>query len=238
MAEGLAGNSWAHDIQGVLGLHEIGQYLLLWQAVCHTIVTNEPDRLLWRWTTNGIYSARSCYAASFQGSTRSHSWKLVWKSWAPPRVKKFHWLAAQDRCWTAERLARRGLQHHPRCLLCDQALETIQHLLLTCPFARQTWHIVLDWLIIPVQIPDQEHTVTEWWLSAKELAPPAHRKALKSIALLVPWMLWKHRNACVFDNATPSIESLVDRIKDEARCWAKAGAQGLRVVLPTTWDVH
>uniref|UniRef100_A0A453RW37 Reverse transcriptase domain-containing protein n=1 Tax=Aegilops tauschii subsp. strangulata TaxID=200361 RepID=A0A453RW37_AEGTS len=48
VAEGLAGNSWAHDIQGVLGLHEIGQYLLLWQAVCHTILTNEPDRLLWR----------------------------------------------------------------------------------------------------------------------------------------------------------------------------------------------
>ena len=146
--------------------------------------------------------------------------------------------ASQDRCWTAERLARRGLQHHPRCLLCNQAVETIQHLLLTCPFARQTWHIVLDWLIIPVQIPDQEHTVTEWWLGAKELAPPAHRKALKSIALLVPWMLWTHRNACVFDNATPSIESLVVRIKDEARCWAEAGAQGLRVVLPTTWDVH
>ena len=123
----------------------------------------------------------------------------------------------------------------PACVFCDQALETIQHLLLTCPFARQTWHLVLDWLHIPVQIPDQEHTVTEWWLGAKELAPPAHRKALKSIALLVPWMLW---NACVFDNATPSIESLVVRIKDEARCWAEAGAQGLRVVLPTTWDVH
>lgn len=52
----------------------------------------------------------------------------------------------------------------------------------------------------------------EWWLRAKEHTPPAHRKALKSIALLVPWMIWKHRNACVFDNATPSIESLVDRI--------------------------
>ena len=238
VADGLAGNSWAHDIQGILGLHEIGQYLLLWQAVCHTTLTSESDRLLWRWTANGIYSARSCYAASFQGSTHCPSWQLVWKSWVPPRVKFFHWLAAQDRCWTTERLGRRGLQHHPRCLHCDQAMETIQHLFLACPFARQTWHIILDWLHIPAPIPNQESTVMEWWLRAKELTPPAHLKALKSIALLVPWMLWKHRNACVFDNTTPSLELLVDRIKDEIQCWAKAGAQGLRVVLPTTWDVH
>uniref|UniRef100_A0A453EV98 Reverse transcriptase zinc-binding domain-containing protein n=1 Tax=Aegilops tauschii subsp. strangulata TaxID=200361 RepID=A0A453EV98_AEGTS len=33
------------------------------------------------------------------------SWKYIWKSWAPPRVRFFHWLADQDRCWTADRLA-------------------------------------------------------------------------------------------------------------------------------------
>lgn len=65
VAEGLANNTWARDIQGTLGLHEIGQYLLLWQAVSHITLSNEPDRLLWRWTANGRYSAQSCYAASF-----------------------------------------------------------------------------------------------------------------------------------------------------------------------------
>uniref|UniRef100_A0ACD6AS56 Uncharacterized protein n=1 Tax=Avena sativa TaxID=4498 RepID=A0ACD6AS56_AVESA len=51
-----------------------------------------------------------------------------------------------DRCWTAERLARHGLQHHPRCPLCDQAMENIRHLLLECPVARQAWHETLAWL--------------------------------------------------------------------------------------------
>ena len=204
----------------------------------NTILSNEPDRLLWKWTANGIYSAQSCYAATFQGSTRCPSWKLVWKSWAPPRVKFFRWLANQDRFWTAERLVRLGMQHHPRCLLCDQATETIQHLLLACPFARQTWHTILDWLRMPIQAPDQEPTVMEWWLRAKESTPPALRKALKSVALLVPWMIWKHRNSCIFDNASPSMNTLLDRIKDEACSWAAAGAPGLRLVLPQTWDMH
>uniref|UniRef100_A0A453BHD7 Reverse transcriptase zinc-binding domain-containing protein n=1 Tax=Aegilops tauschii subsp. strangulata TaxID=200361 RepID=A0A453BHD7_AEGTS len=140
VAEGLNGNAWARDIQGVLGLHEIGQYLQLWQLVQQVTLTDAPDQLISKWTTSGIYSAQSCYLATFQGSSQSYSWKLIWKAWAPPRVKFFHWLANLDRCWTADRLARHGLQHHPRCLLCDQAPETIRHLMLDCPFSRQAWH--------------------------------------------------------------------------------------------------
>uniref|UniRef100_A0A453RBX0 Reverse transcriptase zinc-binding domain-containing protein n=1 Tax=Aegilops tauschii subsp. strangulata TaxID=200361 RepID=A0A453RBX0_AEGTS len=43
-------------------------------------------------------------------------------------------LANLDRCWTADRLARHGLQHHPRCLLCDQARERSNTSCLTAPF--------------------------------------------------------------------------------------------------------
>lgn len=86
-----------------------------------------------------------------------------------------------------ERFAWRGLQHHPRCLLCDQTTETIQHLLLTCPFARQTWHAILSWLRLLIQAPDQEPTVMAWWLRANEHTLTMHRKALRSITLLVPW---------------------------------------------------
>ena len=45
MAAGLAGNAWARDIHGTLGVHEIGQYLLLWQDVMCTALSNEPDKL-------------------------------------------------------------------------------------------------------------------------------------------------------------------------------------------------
>jgi hypothetical protein len=42
-----------------------------------------------------------------------------------------------ERCWTAERLAHRGLPHHAVCPLCDQAIKSIQHLLVECTFTRQ-----------------------------------------------------------------------------------------------------
>jgi hypothetical protein len=51
-------------------------------------------------------------------------------------------------------------------------------------------------------------------------------------------MIWKHQNGCVFDGDQPSTSRLNDNIHAEAAMWAKAGADGLRVILPTTWDVH
>jgi len=46
VADGLASNSWARDIQGVLGIPEVGQYLLLWLAVTPTVLSEEEDRLI------------------------------------------------------------------------------------------------------------------------------------------------------------------------------------------------
>ena len=166
------------------------------------------------------------------------AWKLIWKSWAPPKVKFFLWLANQDRCWMADRLVRRGLQHPPRCPLCDQAPETIRHLLLECPFSRQAWHEILAWLRLTTSAPTNEASLKDWWQQARQDTPKSLRKGLASIALLMPWMIWKHRNECVFDDNLPSIHSLINKVKEEAALWARAGAAGLRAILPRTWDVH
>uniref|UniRef100_A0A453L310 Uncharacterized protein n=1 Tax=Aegilops tauschii subsp. strangulata TaxID=200361 RepID=A0A453L310_AEGTS len=66
----------------------------------------------------------------------------------------------------------------------------------------------------------------DWWLRAKAQTPPTLRKALQSITLLVPWMIWKQRNECVFDNARPLIDALVDRIKDWPNVGQKLGRTG------------
>uniref|UniRef100_A0ACD6AI17 Uncharacterized protein n=1 Tax=Avena sativa TaxID=4498 RepID=A0ACD6AI17_AVESA len=50
-------------------------------------------------------------------------------------------------------------------------------------------------------------------------------------------MIWKQHNSCVFDGARPSVPQLTASIRDEATLWARAGAIGLRVIIPTDWDV-
>jgi hypothetical protein len=111
--------------------------------------------------------------------------------------------------------------------------ETIHHLTVGCPFAHQIWHEILAWLRMTCNPPTDDDTLFEWWSATRQGTPKAMRKALDSETLLVPWMVWKHRNACVFDRARPSISNLLHQIKDEAAAWVRAGAEGHIVVIPT-----
>ncbi|KAE8767191.1 Myosin-J heavy chain [Hordeum vulgare] len=114
----------------------------------------------------------------------------------------------------------------------------MRHLLITCPFSRQVWHETLSWLRLTCRPPDREATLNDCWLHAKRETPKAMRKGLATITHLTAWLLWKHRNSCVFDGEQPSMTLLSARIREEAALWVRAGAVGLRVVLPITWDVH
>ena len=44
VAQGLHANSWARDIHGTFGIHEIGQYLQLWQTIEGTTLTEEDRK--------------------------------------------------------------------------------------------------------------------------------------------------------------------------------------------------
>nr|XP_040244102.1 uncharacterized protein LOC109755903 [Aegilops tauschii subsp. strangulata] len=222
-----------HDILSPLRPSALVQYIHLWIRLCQITLTDAPDTITWPWTLTGVYSARSCYKALFAGSTIEPSWKLTWKSWAPLRVKVFLWLAFQGRCWTADRLARRGLAHAPLCLLCDQEPETMEHLLAGCPFSRQAWHEILSWYrITDTPLLDSASDFRDWFSSAVQSAPTVLRHGHASLIILTAWRICKARNACVFNGAAPSIPLLVNDIKEDARGWAAAGAKGLGNLLP------
>jgi hypothetical protein len=94
------------------------------------------DAFWWSWGGKGTYSAKSCYLGMFRGEVAMAGALKVWKSRAPAKCRFFLWLVLRDRCWTVERLERRGLSRPLAFPLCDQAQESIAHLLLGCVLAR------------------------------------------------------------------------------------------------------
>lgn len=56
------------SIQGALGPATMVQYVDLWRLLRHTTLSDTPDKLVWRWTDSGVYTAASCYSAMFAGS--------------------------------------------------------------------------------------------------------------------------------------------------------------------------
>ena len=90
-------------------------YFELWDLLGVVLQEGIPDRHIWRLSASGEYTAKSAYDALFEGALSFAPYERIWKSWAPPKCRFFMWLVAHNRCWTADRLARRGLPHPDRC---------------------------------------------------------------------------------------------------------------------------
>ena len=69
-----------------------------------------------------------------------------------------------------------------------------------------------------------------WWtnITSSEHVP---RKAIRSLALLVIWEIWRERNARVFRNHETSPLGLLAKIKSEAAAWVATGAKALENLL-------
>lgn len=157
----------------------------------------------------------------FTGLEPSPTAPFMWQLRAPLRCRFFAWLAIKHRCWTPDRLARRGLPHKDACPLCDQHDETITHLLINCVFAKQIWH----WFRVDTRRigfePRIDETLEDWCIRQDQ--DPEHRRTTRAKCLLGLWMIWKHRNDVIFNGAMPSVSACIDQIEKEGGLWAKAG---------------
>ena len=82
---------------------------------------------------------------------------------SPPKCQFFMWLVVHNKCWTADRLACRGLPRLECCPLCDQDDETINHLLVGCIFAREFWFLLLRQVGLQALSPQpSENSFLDW----------------------------------------------------------------------------
>jgi hypothetical protein len=110
--EAMSGLRWVNDIHGIVTVHVLLEFLNLCDLIDEVpLQSRVEDKHIWHLSTSGKYSAKSAYNALFQGFIPFNAWELIWKSWAPNKCRFFLWLVAHNRCWTADRLARRNLSH-------------------------------------------------------------------------------------------------------------------------------
>lgn len=220
---------WISDIHGVASVPVILEFIGLCNAIS-TIQLQQgvQDKHVWRLNSSGQYSAKSAYEAIFQGSTAFEPSERIWKTWAPGKCRFFLWIAAHNRCWTADRLAKRNLPHPALCPMCDQEEENIDHILSTCVFARQFWFYFLQRMGLSSAAPQPSDTsFQQWWCRASSSVSGSTRRGLDSLIVLGAWSLWRHRNDCVFNMAEPRLATILTVAGDEATLWSMAGAKAI-----------
>ena len=139
------------------------------------------------------------------------------------------WLVTHNKCWTADRLARRGLPHLEYFPLCDQEEETIDHLLVHYVFAREIWFNLFRQVGLQTLSPQPtELSFHAWWEKASSSTVDGlMRQGINSLIILGAWTIWNHRNGCFFDGAAPNIAGALIAAGEERSLWSMPGARGL-----------
>jgi hypothetical protein len=187
VAQALQDRNWVHDIRGALSVQVLVEYLQLWNLLGNVkLQLGTHDQLSWRLSNHGIYSSKSAYEAFFTGTIKFGPWRCIWKTWVPSKCKLFIWLAVKNRYWTADRLAKRGLPHPSACPLCDQAVETIQHILISCVLSMEIWASIFQRLGLLVLAPQPDcGSFVRWWCRVRKVVPKELWKGLNSLITLV-----------------------------------------------------
>ncbi|WVZ91592.1 hypothetical protein U9M48_037742 [Paspalum notatum var. saurae] len=182
VAEALPQRRWVSDIDGGLSVAAIVDYLRLWDALDGVNLVEVKDRIVWRWTSSGDYSAKSAYK----------------KRWAPLRVRIFAWLACRGRLWTADRRRRHGLDANEHCFLCAAEPESCLHLLAACSYTSSVWTAIAEALSLPAPSSQGVQSIMAFWRRGRRRWPRDLRKGFDSLFMLVAWQLWKERNERCF----------------------------------------
>jgi hypothetical protein len=118
------------------------------------------------------------------------------------------------------------MSHPEKCPLCDQEDETIDHLLISCVFVRQFWFAFLSQVNLQGISPQpNDRSFLDWWRRSNLVIVDTTR-GLNLMFILGAWVLWKHRNRCVFETVVPSLAAALSQAREERVMWELVGGGG------------
>lgn len=110
------------------------------------------DRIRWTGSKEGTYSVKKAYRiaqdekkiqqmnkASTSYVIDSRLWTRIWTLNTIPRVRNFIWRIINNAVASKEALYKRKCSSNPLCPICDNEVETLEHLFLLCPWAKSVW---------------------------------------------------------------------------------------------------
>ncbi|GJY59580.1 RNA-directed DNA polymerase, eukaryota, reverse transcriptase zinc-binding domain protein [Tanacetum coccineum] len=134
-----------------------------------------------------------------------------WNKCLPLKINIHVWRLLLDRLPTHHNLDVRGIDlDSTRCPMCDDNIETTQHLFVECKVAVEIWKMVSMWWDISDFPKDLQSLIT--WSDSVNLTY-LEKTCFDVVIQTTTWILWRYRNRICFDEKPPSKDSLGAKIK-------------------------
>ena len=165
---------------------------------------DEEDRVRWVESKDGVFSVKSLYRVMQPVSSAWFPSKIIWMSYAQPKISFFAWEASWGRVLTLDRMQKRGWALANRCFLCQKCGESIDHLLLHCERTREAWTLLLSSFGVSWVFP---HSVKETLIGWRGSIMGKKRKVTWLLGPLCWfWVIWKAGNSIAFEDGVLSIQ--------------------------------
>jgi hypothetical protein len=158
-------------------------------------LSDQEDRIVWCLNKKG-FSVNSFYKKKVNDQV-AVTYKFLWKSKLPQKIKIFIWLVVRNKILTKDNLKKRNWNGSQACCFCGYD-ESTDHLFFHCPIARYVWRVIqvaLNLAVIPKSISD----LRAGWLSNP-------KDKISNLLLFgcgaMFWAIWRTRNDWCFSDKT------------------------------------
>lgn len=141
-------------------------------------------------------------------------WSAIWNSNVMPKVKMFIWKLVSKAIAVKECLSRRGMLVQVGCPMCS-AVETIEHLILDCDWAKAVWFELLGL----VDVRDGCNSVNQWLLRrlSDQSGSSAGFEWHWYSVLTACWAIWKGRCVMAYEGSRPNPYQAVHQVRLSVR---------------------
>jgi hypothetical protein len=139
--------------------------------------------------------------------------KYLWKIKVPLKIRIFMWFIYKKAILTKDNLAKRRWRGCTKCVFCDNK-ETIDHLFISCSFARLVWRVVhFTYSISPPT--NVNNLFANWPNGIDKQTKPRIRVGVCALVSAI----WNYRKDVVFNrNAKPKKLQVIHRDASSTQC--------------------
>ncbi|GJY65580.1 RNA-directed DNA polymerase, eukaryota [Tanacetum coccineum] len=199
---------------------EQNQFDSLVELVRSVTIVPSADRWNWNLESTGIFSVASARRRIDEICLPNIGEETRWVKCVPIKINVLAWKIKTDALPTRFNISRRGIDiQDMSCPICDNAIESTDHLFFRCGLVRDIANKVLSWWNLDHA---NLNSYAEWksWLVSIRMDSKL-KKMFEGVWYSIWWYVWIYRNKLLFDERKPSKSMLIDNVITSSFYWCK-----------------